>query len=77
MILADVVNVGMMEGINQATSEVPVKAISSNIRTLRNGNRHRGLMIGVVRHTLGRRDSCQWCSERKGSVRDILTYLYL
>ena len=60
MIFTDVLNVGMMKGVNQAMSEVPVKVISSDIRTLRDGNGDRGWMIRVIRHTLGRRYSCQW-----------------
>ena len=60
MIFTDVANLGMVKGVNQAMSKAPVKVISLNIGTLRDGNRHRGLMIGVVRHTLGRRDSCRW-----------------
>ena len=30
----------------------------TDIRALGNRDRNRGRMIGVVRHTLGRRDSC-------------------
>ena len=45
MILVDVVNVCMMKGVNQAMSELPVKIISSDIRTLRDRNRNRGLMV--------------------------------
>ena len=38
VILADVLNVGMVKGINQTTSNLPIKVISSDIRTLRDGN---------------------------------------
>ena len=58
MMLVDVVNVGMVEGINQRASKLPVKVISSDIRTLRDGDGNRGLMVRVFGHTLGRRDSC-------------------
>ena len=58
MIFTDMVNMGILKGINQATSKTPVKVVSSDIKTLRDVNRDRGLMIRVVRHTLGRRDSC-------------------
>ena len=60
VILAEMSNVGMVKGVNQTTSNPPVKVISSNIRTLRDGDRNKGRVIGVFRHTLGRRDSCQW-----------------
>ena len=58
VIFTDVSNIGMFERVNQATSNPPVIVISSNIRTLGNGDSNRGRMIRVVRHTLGRRDSC-------------------
>ena len=57
MIFVDVVNVGMVKGVNKPTSKTPVKVVSSDIRTLRDGNRKKGLMVRVVGHTLGRRDS--------------------
>ena len=60
VIFADMANIGMFKGVNKTTSDPPVMIISSDIKTLRNGDRNRGRMIGVVRHTLGRRDSCQW-----------------
>ena len=60
VILADMSNVGMFKRVNKAASNPPVTVISSDVRTLRNGNRNRGWMVGVVRHTLGRRDSCRW-----------------
>ena len=42
MILTDVLNVSMVKGVNQTTSNFPVKIISSDIRTLRDGNSNRG-----------------------------------
>ena len=60
MILADMSNIGMFKRVNKAASNPPVIVVSSNIRTLGNRDRNRGGMVGVVRHTLGRRDSCQW-----------------
>ena len=59
VIFMDVSNVGMFERVNQATSNPPVIEISSDVRTLRNGNSNGGRMIRVVRHTLHRRDSCR------------------
>ena len=58
MILPDMLNVGMIKGVNQQTSKAPVKVISLDIRTLGNGDGDRRGMVGPVRHTLGRRDSC-------------------
>ena len=55
VIFTDVLNVGMMEGVNQASSKMPVEVISSDIRTLRDKNGNQWRMIRVVRHTLGRR----------------------
>ena len=60
VILADMSNVGMFERVDKAASDPPIKVISSDIRTLGNGDGNRWFMIGVVRHTLGRRDSCRW-----------------
>ena len=60
MILADMANVGMFKRVNKTASNPPVKVVSSDIRTLGNWDRNRGRMIGVVRHTLGRKDSCRW-----------------
>ena len=45
VILVDMLYVGMVKGINQAMSNLPVKIISSNIRTLRDGDSNRGRMI--------------------------------
>ena len=58
VILADMLNIGMFERVDQAASNPPIKVISSDIRTLGNGNSNRGGVVGVIRHTLGRRDSC-------------------
>ena len=60
MIFVDVANIGMLKGVNQRVSNPPVEGISSDIRTLRNGDGNRGGVIALVRHTLGRRYSCQW-----------------
>ena len=60
VILADMLNVGMFKRVYKAASNPPVKVISSDIRTLGNRDGDGGRMIGVVRHTLGRRDSCRW-----------------
>ena len=60
VILADMSNVGMFKRVNKAASNPPVKVIISDVRALGNGDCNRGRMVGVVRHTLGRRDSCQW-----------------
>ena len=60
VILADMMNVGVFERVNKAASNPPIKVISSDIRTLGNGDGNRRGMIKVFRHTLGRRDSCRW-----------------
>ena len=60
MIFADMANVGMFKRVNKTARNVPVIVVVSNIETLGNRDRNRGRMIGVVGHTLGRRDSCQW-----------------
>ena len=59
VILADMSNMGMFKRVNKAASNPPVIVVSSDIRTLGNRDRDRGRMIRVVRHTLGRRDSCR------------------
>ena len=59
VILADMSNIGMFKRVNKTASNPPVIVISSDVRTLGNRDRNRGRMIRVVRHTLGRRDSCQ------------------
>ena len=58
VILADMANVGVFERVDKAASNPPIKVISSDIRTLGNGDGNRGSVVRVVRHTLGRRDSC-------------------
>ena len=60
VILADMSNVSMFKRVNKAVSNVPVIVVISDVETLGNRDRNRGRMVGVVRHTLGRRDSCQW-----------------
>ena len=39
VILADMSNIGMFERVDQAASNLPIKVISSDIRTLGNGDR--------------------------------------
>ena len=51
-------NVGMFKRMDKAASNPPVVVVSSDVRTLGNRNRNRGRMVGVIRHTLGRKDSC-------------------
>ena len=58
MILVDMSNVSMFERVDKTASNPPIKVISSDIRTLGNGDGNWGRVVGVVRHTLGRRDSC-------------------
>ena len=60
MIFADMANVGMFKRVHKTASNPPVKVVSSDVRTLGNRDRNRGRMVGVVRHTLGRKDSCRW-----------------
>ena len=60
VILADMSNVGMFKRVHKAASNPPVVIVSPDVRTLGNRERDGGRMIRVVRHTLGRRDSCQW-----------------
>ena len=60
VILTEMSNIGMFKRVNKAASNPPVKVISPDVRTLGNGDSNRRGMIGVFRHTLGRRDSCQW-----------------
>ena len=60
VIVTDVSNVKVGERMAKAPSNTPVIVISSDIKTLRNGNGNRGRMVRFVRHTLGRRDSCRW-----------------
>ena len=42
VILADMSNVGMFERVDKAASNPPIKVISSDIRTLGNGDHNRG-----------------------------------
>ena len=58
VILTDMTNIGMFERVDKAASNPPIKVISSDIRTLGNGDGNRGGVVGVFRRTLDRRDSC-------------------
>ena len=58
VILADMSNVGMFKRVDKAVSNPPIKIVVSDVRTLGNRDCNRGRMILVVRHTLGRIDSC-------------------
>ena len=58
VILADMTNIDVFERVDKAVSNLPIKVISSDIRTLGNRDGNRGGVVGVFRHTLGRRDSC-------------------
>ena len=60
VILADMSNVGMFKRANKTASNPPITVIVSDVRALGNRDRNRGSMVGVFRHTLGRRDSCRW-----------------
>ena len=60
VILADMSNVGMFKRVNKTASNPPIKVVVSDVRALGNRDRNRGRMVGLVRHTLGRRDSCRW-----------------
>ena len=60
MILADMVNIGVFKRVNQRTSNPPIVEISSSVRTVRDGDGDWRDMVGVFRHTLGRKYSCQW-----------------
>ena len=60
VILTDMSNVGMFERVHKAVSNSPIKVVVADVRTLGNRDSNRGRMVGVVRHTLGRRDSCRW-----------------
>ena len=60
VIFVDMANVGVLKRVDKTASNPPVIVVSSDIRTLGNRDRNRGRMVGVFRHTLGRRDSCQW-----------------
>ena len=58
VILADMSNIGMFKRVDKTASNPPIKVIVSDVRALGDRDRNRGRMVGVVRHTLGRRDSC-------------------
>ena len=58
VILADMSNVGMFKRMDKAASNPPIKVVVSDVEALGNRDRNRGRMVGVVRHILGRRDSC-------------------
>ena len=60
VILADMPNVGMFERVHKAVSNPPIKVVVSDVRALGNRDRNRWRMVGFIRHTLGRRDSCRW-----------------
>ena len=60
VILADMSNIGMFKRVHKAASNLSVIVVSPNVRTLGNRDGNRGRMVRVVRHTLGRRDSCRW-----------------
>ena len=60
VILADMSNIGMFKRVDKAASNPPIIVVSSDVGTLGNRDRNRGRMVRVVRHTLGRRESCQW-----------------
>ena len=60
VIFADMSNVGMFKRVNKTASNPPIIVVSSDVGTLGNRDRNRGRMVGVFRHTLGRRDSCRW-----------------
>ena len=55
VILADMANVGMFKRVNKTARNAPVIVVVSDIETLGNRDRNWGRMVGVVRHTLGRR----------------------
>ena len=57
VILTDMLNVGMFKRMDKAASNPPIKVVVSDVEALGNRDRNRGRMVGVVRHTLGRRDS--------------------
>ena len=59
-IFADMANIGVLKRVDKAARNTPIKVIVPDVETLGNGDRNRGRMIGVVRHTLGRIDSCRW-----------------
>ena len=60
VILADMLNIGMFKRMDKAASNPPIKVVVSDVEALGNRDCNRGRMVGVVRHTLGRRDSYRW-----------------
>ena len=60
VILTDMSNIGMFKRVYKAASNPPIKVVVSDVRALGNRDRNRGRMVGVFRHTLGRRYSCRW-----------------
>ena len=60
MIFVDMANVGMFKRMDKTARNAPVIVVVSDIKTLGNRDHNRGRMVRIVRHTLGRRDSCRW-----------------
>ena len=60
VILVDMSNIGMFKRVHKAASNPPIKIVVSDVRALGNRDCNRGRMVRVIRHTLGRRDSCRW-----------------
>ena len=60
VIFVDMANVGVLKRVDKTTRNAPIKVVVPDVETLGNGDRNRGRMVRVVRHTLGRRDSCRW-----------------
>ena len=60
VVVTEMSNVKVIKGMAETTSKAPVKEVSPEIKALRDRDNNRGRMVRVVRHTLGRRDSCQW-----------------
>ena len=58
VILVDMSNVGMFKRMDKAASNPPIKVVVSDVRALGNRDCNRGRVVRVIRHTLGRRDSC-------------------
>ena len=58
VILADMSNVGMLKRVHKTASNPPIKVVVSDVRALGNRDCNRGRVVRVIRHTLGRRDSC-------------------
>ena len=60
MILADMANIGMLKRVDKTARNTPIIVIVSDVETLGNRDGNRGRVVRIVRHTLGRRDSCRW-----------------